>query len=208
MSNINLIGVSGRKRSGKNTVASIINEILAEKGKETYIEKAYAAKLKQIASILTGVPLDGWETEKDKATPLPSEWNSYDSLGLKVPITRRVFLQKLGTNACNNHLHANTWINALFMDYTPISKSVFAGDTYPKWLVTDVRFPQEVTAVKSRGGIVIRVQRPATDNAGDTHASETALDDYKGFDFYIINDGTLDELREKVRLILAKLNLI
>jgi hypothetical protein len=39
------------------------------------------------------------------------------------------------------------------------------------------------------------------------HPSETALDDAK-FDYVIDNDGTLDELVEKVRVILTKEKII
>jgi hypothetical protein len=40
------------------------------------------------------------------------------------------------------------------------------------------------------------------------HISETDLDDYEGFDFIIDNNGTIEDLREKVKDILKQLNLI
>ncbi len=201
MINTNLLSCSGKKRSGKNTVATFINEILTERygaGYESYTEKAFAHLVKVFASMLTGVPLSGFETAEDKASELGPEWACYDNLGLRIPMTRRLFLQKLGTDACNVNLHKDTWINGLFQDWLPEEK----------WIVTDVRFPQEVQAIKKRAGIIIRVSRPETDNSGDTHASETALDNYTGFDYTIINDGTLEQLRDQVKGILLKLKLI
>jgi hypothetical protein len=76
-----------------------------------------------------------------------------------------------------------------------------------------MRFPNEIAAVELREGITIRVNRPAImqeNKAGvvaPLHPSETALDDAK-FDYIIENDGTLDELVEKVRAILIREKII
>lgn len=204
--NLNLLTVSGKKRSGKNTVATIINKLIKDKG--PYEEKAFAGLLKKFASELTGVPLDGWESEKDKDTLLGPEWHGYNEYGIKIPMTRRLFLKKLGSDACNNNLHPNTWVNGLFKDYLPIDgSSIFTGVQYPKWLITDVRFPQEVKAIKDREGIVIRIERPSLKNE-DNHISETALDNYKDWNFVILNNGSLKELEEKVKYVLFKLGLL
>ena len=78
-----------------------------------------------------------------------------------------------------------------------------------KWIITDVRFPNEAQAIKDRGGIVIRVKRPL-DRLGNSklpklkhtsvtqHPSETALDDYD-FDYVIENEGSIDELIQKIK---------
>ncbi len=213
----NLLGISGKKRSGKNTVASIINKLVTEATNLGYFndphwapkgrvwtdymdfqEKSFAYLVKKFSSELTGIPMEGWETEEDKAKLLGREWDYVDDNGNKVGMTRRMMLKKLGSDACNQNLHPNVWVNGVFQDFDQIKS---------KWLVTDVRFPQEVEAIKSRHGIVIRVVRPSRED-GDKHISETALDDYKGFDYVIVNDGTLEELEEKVRKILEELDLI
>lgn len=202
---MNLLSVSGKKRSGKNTVANFINELI--KDKNSYEIKAFAFLVKKFASELTGVSLDGWESEADKNSLLGPEWNTYNEYGILIPMTRRLFLKKLGSDACNQRLHSNTWVNGLFKDYLPLEgTSVFNGIQYPKWIITDVRFPQEVKAIKDRKGLVIRVERPALKNE-DTHISEIALDNYKDWDFLILNNGTLEELKEKVKYVLFKLGL-
>jgi hypothetical protein len=99
---------------------------------------------------------------------------------------------------------------------------------YPSWCITDMRFPNELEAVKDRGGITIRVNREIkTDFTDDRviamgmaihsmakqqkqgiyHPSETALDNAE-FDYELINDGTLEDLIEKVREILIKEKII
>lgn len=89
----------------------------------------------------------------------------------------------------------------------------------PNWIITDTKFPNELKAVKDRGGITIRVNRPDfMENAltGEKfpvkvykkeHKSETALDTAE-FDYVIDNSGSLGDLEEKVLEILRKEKLI
>jgi len=81
--------------------------------------------------------------------------------------------------------HADAWVIALF------SYWVDDGDT--RWVIDDVRYPNEAAAVKARGGIVIRLNgdpglTAAQSTRDPAHPSETALDDYTEFDV-IINSG-------------------
>jgi len=131
-------------------------------------------------------------------------------------LTPRKLLQLLGTEAGRQIIHPNIWINALFADY----KTLGFGDgdvavlEFPNWIITDVRFPNEAQAIKDRGGIVIRVNRTRTvmvkgvkyflgHDGLPEHDSETALDDYD-FDHVIENNGSIEELVEKVK----QLNLV
>lgn len=164
--------------------------------------------------------------------------------------TYREFLQVLGTEAMRDGLHTNVWVNGLFADYKAIpnktldesfKEQFLTGRSsihykYPNWLITDMRFPNEILAVQSKGGITIRVNRDSdvkvshSGKEGDftiekfdknnpkhvalkagedktLHPSETALDN-ANFDYVIENDGTLDELVEKVRAILIREKII
>lgn len=171
-----IIAISGKIGSGKDTVFDIIKRI-----NPTYQNVKYAEKLKVIASILTGVPRHMFESQDFKAQPMTKEWGG---------MTYRTFLQRLGTDAMRNGLHDSVWVNALFADLTHTSK----------WVITDCRFPDEAAAVKARGGVVIRVNRGS--KRDNEHISETALDNYDGFDYVIDNNGTLEELEENVRQIM------
>ena len=133
-------------------------------------------------------------------------------------LTPRKILQLLGTEGGRELIHPNLWINALMSEYktqsidvrlTDVEKMELGTDKnyirmrgLPNWIVTDVRFPNEVQAIKDRGGILIRVEREIS--AEDTHFSETALDNYKDWDHIIENNGTIEELKDKVE----KLSLI
>ena len=195
-----IIGINGKIGSGKDTTAEIINKLLITNGKKPFENKKFAGKLKTIASILTGIPVENFEDQEFKKLDMNPEWG----------ITYREFLQRLGTEAMRNGLHTNVWVNALFADYkcpecNSIPNQVCFGHRNPKWIITDMRFPNEMEAVKDRGGITIRVTRPG--NAKEDHISETALDDAK-FNYEILNDGTLEDLVEKVRKILIKENIL
>jgi hypothetical protein len=245
-----LIGINGRIGSGKDTVGSIIQFLCAIKGSDTlnllwgrdwYLSqsanykhvssaweiKKFAGKLKQIASLLTGIPVDKFEDQDFKKTYLGEEWdwirgyNHTANVFVKEKVqpgmedrakcyTVREFLQVLGTEAIRNNMHINTWVNALFADYKPKADKwdndgSVTVQSYPKWIITDMRFPNELEAVKNNGGITIKITRqlPGVDypTLEQLHPSETSLDTHV-FDYTIQNNGTLDELEEKVKAIL------
>lgn len=214
-----------------------------------------AGKLKQIASLLTGIPVEKFEDQEFKKTTLDPIWDQPISgdLGdiMTKPMTVRELLQKLGTDAMRNGLHTNVWANAFWSDYKQhvgyregnyynkcgACGNQFTGDKravrcekcsifYPNWIITDVRFPNEAQSVKERDGLMIRVNRLKTLSKKFTsedglqsaqmieldyskeHPSETGLDDYQDFDYVIENNGTIEELIEKVREILIKEKII
>ena len=74
-------------------------------------------------------------------------------------------------------------------------------------IITDARMLQEVEMPKNfKETVTVRVERPnfdspLTDNQ-QKHVLETTLDDYDDYDYVIINDGTLEQLRVKVEAIL------
>ena len=71
---------------------------------------------------------------------------------------------------------------------------------YPSWCITDVRFPNEVKAIKEKDGTIIRINRET--NYVSNHSSEIALDNYEDFDYTIDNNNCIDCLIENVKEIL------
>ena len=188
-----IISISGKIGSGKDTVADIIQSIDISRKWEV---KKWAGKLKQVATLLTGIPMEKWEDQEFKKTELGPEWG----------MTVRDLLQKLGTDAMRNGLHENTWVNALMSEYlaTTITTGInewdyWEEDVLPNWIVTDTRFPNEVKAIKEKGGILIKIERDTSNTIGTGHISETALDDYTEWDYVIDNNGSLLDLRMKIK---------
>lgn len=135
-------------------------------------------------------------------------------------LTPRMILQELGTEGMRN-IHPNFHVNALFTDYQEevpcqceearkqgFSMMCFSCQARPgsNWIIPDVRFPNEVEAIRKRGGLVIRVDNPRIES-NDNHASETALDEYQHWDYKINNDGSIDDLIIKVKDFMYTLNI-
>lgn len=215
-----LLGINGKIGSGKDTVGRIIQYLTYDWSHlrpispfsyqdfdriafpngfipvgqnviypPTWSIMKFAGKLKQIATILTGIPIEKFEDQEFKKTEMDDVWAVN-----RMPITVRQFLQRLGTEAIRDNLHPNAWVNALLADYK--------GDN---WIITDLRFPNEFAALKRKDALLIRVVRPGLEYAN--HISETALDSYV-FDEEIVNDGTIDELIEKVKEMMTRRKLL
>ena len=129
-------------------------------------------------------------------------------------LTPRLLLQIIGTECIRDKVHPNAWVNALFTDYRSngISEKYLASrgqlvleNNYPNWIITDMRFENELEAVKQRGGITIRVNRP--DLIENNHPSETSLDNAE-FDYTIENDSSIEDLIHTVSLILKREKII
>lgn len=241
-----LIGISGKLGSGKDTVGSIIQYLTSEYRDKydyadwsdrvnnygsdphsSFINKKFAGKLKAVGSLLTGIPVEMFENQEFKKTDLPNEWCYIENGYAARNMTVRTFLQKLGTEAMRDGLHTNVWVNALFADYKMSYRQhpdidYVEHKVYPDWILTDMRFPNELASVVERNGITIRVNRttfrtvetefgklhtinqPEVDKllGIQEHPSETALDNAE-FNYVIENSGTIQDLVEEVKRILT-----
>lgn len=231
-----IIGINGYSGSGKDTVGTIIQYLHCSDTKDFSIEEAvedyedyefalyehsgweirkFAGKLKDIASHLTGIKSENFEDQEFKKTNLGPEWDvpataslvdGIINLSEMRPMTVREFLQKLGTNALRNGLHDNVWVNALMADYEGLYDIDTDKTTWPNWIITDVRFPNEAKAIKDKGGVIIRINRPGVSPIND-HPSEIGLDHWK-FDYTIANVSDIFDLKETVRDILKHTKLL
>lgn len=197
--------------------------------------RRFAGILKQMAALLIGCNVEDFEDIDFKNKPLGEEWrrwyfvenditdgvednrissyfsskedamNSIEESGMNwlnesflrsEILTPRLILQLLGTEGGRDVIHPNIWVNATLGNLKEDDKII----------ITDCRFPNEVEGIKKRKGIVVRVVRPSKISTS-THPSETSLNDYKDWDYVIINDGTLEDLELKVREMLSHFNI-
>ena len=91
-----------------------------------------------------------------------------------------------------------------FEGYTVIMPEEIKHYEYDYVLIPDVRFPNEIDKMKENFDCIsIRLTRPNFDNGLTSeqkeHISETALDNYIGFNCRIINDGSLSELKQMLK---------
>lgn len=204
----------------------------------TWEIKKFAGKLKQCVSLVTGVSLEDLEKQEVKEQNLGPEWSktvpdpNYPGEMSIVDMTIREMLQQFGTQG-GRAIHPDFWVNALFSDYKPTltgeSKQNLLGYLVkpkqyreapveyklPNWIISDVRFPNEVEAIEKNGGIVVKIFRNIIDMDLDRnpavydqkqHASETALDNYN-FKYQINNNFDIPTLVDNIRNLLYELKL-
>src|SRR5690606_31210564 len=152
-----LIGISGKKESGKDTVARMLTDI-----NKKYKRSPFAYSLKATASLLTGIHISMWDDREFK--------ENYCAV---IDTTPRDYMQRLGD--AMRLFDEEVFIKACF-------NNMHESESY---IITDVRYKNEAEAIKKRGGYVIRVNRSGI--AVNNHVSETDLDDYKRFDCIIEN---------------------
>ena len=228
-----IIGINGYSGSGKDTVGLIIQYLLCShehpavslddvlkkpEDHQWWLEeqskwevKKWAGKLKDIASILTGIPKHNFEDQEFKKTNLGPEWdcNPWGKTGTmhKQPLSVREFLQRVGTDALRDGLHTNTWVNALMADYQPLDfDPLTEAEINPNWIITDTRFINEAQAIKEAGGIVIRIDRPGVKPINN-HPSEIELDNWN-FDYKIANVSDVLSLSLAVITVLKKIKIL
>jgi len=193
-----IVAVSGKKRHGKDVIASAL---VSELG---FTQVAFAAQLKAAVYALDpvvtrpGGPLArAWSWLRSGGRPVRVT-QVVDSLGWEAakdryPEVRRL-LQRMGTEVGRDLFGADFWVDQALAAADRIDGPV---------VISDTRFVNEARAVHAHGGIVVRVNRPSV-ASHDTHVSETALDDFDGFDAVLVNDSTLDDLR-RAALAVARL---
>lgn len=179
-----ILGISGRIGSGKTTFSNELKSQLETKGYKVE-ERNFADKLKKICYELTGYY--GY-TQEEKNIFLPIWQKNVGEI-----------LQQLGTEVMRDHFDKNVWVKATI--------SNLKDDTH--YIIGDVRFLNEVDAIKKMGGIVIRLEGdPAqvriNSQRNPNHSSETSLDSYLDFDEVFINSKTLTELKQFATIIINK----
>jgi hypothetical protein len=187
-----IIGLNGVARAGKDTVAEILHSLYG------YQTASYSDMLNKALIALDPVVLIPWNLDVSlplivsgvrPGDPLLLRYSDLvDQTGYEkakeVPEVRRL-LQRMGTEVGRNMLGEDIWVDALFtnLEGGPVA-------------ITNVRFPNEYDAVKQRGGVVWRVDRPGFEPANN-HISDRALDAHS-FDARIYNDGSVRDLADKV----------
>jgi hypothetical protein len=177
-----LIGVSGKKRHGKNTCFTFARMLLDEddNGKPFNVKRVgFADELKRRARNDFG-----WDGAKDEKG--------------------RELLQRFGVGMRN--IDENYWVRILERDINyEMERKRDRSEAHDVCIVTDVRFSNEAEMIRRLGGTLWRVVRTGVPVI-DQHISETALDDWGPFD-HIIEAGNLDELLDGVKTGLAKAGL-
>lgn len=204
-----IIGICGFIGSGKDTIADYLVNF------HGFRRESFANSLKDaVAQVF------GWDrTMLEGRTKQAREWREqvdpWWAQRLDMPqLTPRWILQHWGTEVCRRAFHDDIWIAALENKLRTSQDHV---------VISDCRFPNEISAIKSAGGCVIRVVRgPEPEWYQDAvnvnkgrgnmswmiskerlktlgiHASETSWVGTQ-FDAVLDNNLTLDHLYQQVK---------
>ena len=166
MSNF-VIGFSGKMGAGKNYIAEkILPELFDDRYRVHYL--AFGDQIKF-----------------EIAARFP-EYDYHDLFVNKPPEVRKL-LQEYATEFGRQVYGANMWIYALNVRLHLLYKTRIPGKINI-YVITDVRFRNELEWVEENDGIVIRVDAPLrTAGTENAHVSETELDNHP-FKYRINND--------------------
>ena len=184
-----IIGISGKAGSGKDTAAKMLEVLYANPdiSYEDFANKRYknfadilivhfADALKETAQVL--FRLGEWETNTQEGKKTTINW---------IGKTVRELLQGIG-QGLRDAIDPNLWVKILFAN----------TEGWSNYIIADVRYPNEIKAIKERNGILLRIDRKGA-GAGN-HSSEIALDDYKEWDVHIENNSSIEDLFEAMRI--------
>ena len=167
-----IIIIGGKARAGKDTTAGFLKEIYESKGKKV-LNIQYSSYIKEYAKKISD--WDGSEETKPRA-----------------------LLQQLGTDIIRNK------IDELFFTKKIIDDLKVYSFFFDVITISDARFKIEIDEPRKVFDNItaLRIVRPNFDNGlteeQKKHRSEVDLDDYNGFNYEVINDGTLEDLKEKL----------
>jgi hypothetical protein len=140
-----IIGIAGFQGSGKDTIADYLQNIYGFK------RDSFAATLKDAVAAVFGWDRELLEGRTRESRAWRETVDPWWANRLNMPnLTPRLVLQKWGTEVARKSWHDDTWIASLEYKLTKAHNDI---------VITDVRFPNEIKAVKDAGGIVIRVVR-------------------------------------------------
>jgi len=203
-----IIGVVGFIGSGKDTVADYLQNF------HQYRRESFASTLKDAVSSVFG-----WDrTMLEGRTKEAREWREcvdpWWAERLAMPtLTPRWVLQYWGTEVCRRGFHDDIWIASLENKLRNSKDNI---------VISDCRFPNEISSIRNAGGKIIWVQRGALPDWYDTaveanrgnnvaindlkmqkiHASETSWVGTE-FDHTLDNNGSIDELYQQVKTLVV-----
>ena len=183
-----IIGILGKKRHGKDTMAD-------------YLVEKYGMYKVTLSGVLKGIckELFMFTDEQlygDLKEELDSRWG----------ISPRRAMQFIGTDVMREyatqklfpHMNGNYWLKRTEAE---IEKLRMEHEKNIDIIVADLRFQNEVDWVNNLGGVVIKIERPSVINK-DEHISEKDIDNINHYKHFILNDTNVKDYYTKIDTII------
>ena len=189
-----IIGILGKKRSGKDTICKFLVE------NYEFHKLAFADPIKDVARELFNLndeQLNGIKKEE--------KMKDYN-------ISPRQFFQVFGTDIMQDAIYnyipelEDKIPKKLFWTINIFNKIKHLETTgMTNFCISDVRFVHEVDYILEKGGIIIKVNRNTEND--DNHISETEINDIDDskINYRVDNNGTIGELNSKIKKIVDRL---
>lgn len=186
-----IVAICGFAGTGKDTLGNYLIE------KHGYVKLSFAGALKDAVA-----PIFGWDRNMLEGDTVESRtWRECEdtwwSKRLNMPgFSPRKALQIFGTDLMRNHFHTDIWIAVIENKLRQ----------YPKVVITDCRFPNEIDMVCRFGGKFLHITRGELPNwfysvqhgtgtaPSNIHVSETAWIPYTLDAIHIANNTSLENL--------------
>jgi hypothetical protein len=156
---VDLIGLVGRKGSGKDTAAKALTT-------QGWTRLAFATPLREVIQTMFLLDDEHCETPRLKELPGP------------MGVSYRRGMQAVGTELVRNQLSTvlpEAGMEGFWVQH--MRRQIERARTEGKRVViTDVRFRDEAEMIRQMGGALVHIRRPGIDTS-NLHSSETGVDD-------------------------------
>lgn len=225
-----IIGITGKKQSGKDTFANFVKQLLPE---QKVVKISLAHPLKTfVIELLNISSRHVWGSDNDKNYPIAA-WGKVFKKQCCEKYNKDIFdllsgreaLQVIGTDIMrrgncyfkkeywdktkkfleqkNTKIGNKIWIDLCVKDIQNQDADIV--------IVPDVRFFNEIEAIKKENGILVRMYRNIDVVNTIQHPSELEMEEMSDmlFDFVVDDDGnrTMNDLKQRVMNFIYKFNL-
>lgn len=182
-----IFGILGKARSGKDTAASILVEEFG------FTRFAFADPLKDAFAEYHDIPRCYCDGVDEGGNPVDREiQTAFHDLQMYGAVTIRQGLQRFG-EAMRVAFGEDFWVN--------VADDLMRAGGGERIVLTDVRYDNEVALVRDLGGVILGIDRPGVEDVAAHKSEDLAKRLFEPglCDTVISNGGTLEEFQDEVR---------
>jgi len=168
-----IVGLLGFIGSGKGTAGDILKDM-------GFTPVSFAKGVKDVAAEMFGWPRHLLEGDTQQSREWREQPDQFWSKEFGKDFTPRLALQLMGTEVGRDVFHKDFWVIKL--------KNYMQSNPNQSYVITDVRFQNEIQFVHSMNGILVEVQRGVTPHWYEI-ASKANRGDYKAEEFMLKQSG-------------------